>query len=807
MSLHQPDIIDLPSDRFADMLGKVLAAQARLAPPPRDVATNPILPFDIAPDLKPTEHSPSDEAPLTLGDPEALLTLDDADPTDNTWLSEAIAAPPDAAVPDDDEDDVLVLDDEYLPGPQDVATAEDEPVGGSVSTLLQSILEKMAALDRPEATDLEATASVPADETALALDDTYEAVPQPDPIEDDAEAVLREVLDQMAALHDAETVAAALPHLDTPDSTDNAWQGTTVPDFELPVLDDAPLDLSEAEPPSLVQQPTESDVRSLLRNVLGRVATTEELPAAAEPAVESPAVDIPILEDRVPALEPVMVEDEPAPPQVAVTAPEPPPAVPKADLAQLLEGVLAEISLPLAEDVSQPEAKTAPQPQQSGEGGADDDGLNQLLQGALTKMTALHSEPAAEEPPPPAVKATPLPLPPPAPVVNAISDEDLTPLLQGVLSKLSALDDGAAPPEAEDVLVLEESQIVLLSPPAPEMPIQKPVAESRDIGALLQNVLSAMTTLQDDAIPHPEAAAPKAAAAAAVPEPEADILILSEDMAAPATTPPSPEPVAPPPPEPVAPSPPAAHTAEDLERLVSVTTPPGSGSLELPARLDALATLLTATPSDDFQCLDLLYACWPKGTLNCTSRALLAVAGKLATKFGLPGEKLPMATSKAWRMLDPTVFEFSLATHLGAIGDFIVNWQKAQKTFLVLEFAEIELIEYLFESLHPADHQAQLVAVMNFKVLSNRRLGLLRRIPARARKSAERFLPADRQGALVQLAHYKALLERIGDPSGFAPIVEAAERAIEEVDKHMKQVAGPPPGPPGGGMPLGRIGG
>ncbi|MCA1909641.1 MAG: hypothetical protein LDL39_14880, partial [Magnetospirillum sp.] len=235
------------------------------------------------------------------------------------------------------------------------------------------------------------------------------------------------------------------------------------------------------------------------------------------------------------------------------------------------------------------------------------------------------------------------------------------------------------------------------------------------------------------------------------------------------------------------------------------------GSAELPENHDALAKLLDDVPPvSDFDALDLVYACWGKNTHGSDSRALLAVAQQISRNFGLP-DKLPMASTKAWKMLDNKVFAPELADRLAAVGQFIVDWQKTQRVFLILEFSEIELIEYLFEALSPADYPELLAEVMNFKVLSNRRMGLLRRFPARLRKQTQPMLPDRKEEALVIQAHGKALLQKIADPRGFAPIVEVAGKMLEEVEKLMKQTANagaPPPlgGPPGGGGALGRIG-
>lgn len=292
------------------------------------------------------------------------------------------------------------------------------------------------------------------------------------------------------------------------------------------------------------------------------------------------------------------------------------------------------------------------------------------------------------------------------------------------------------------------------------------------------------------------------------------------DMAA---VPATPAPEQSPTPKAVAPDQPSGDVAlltARIEEIIALNRPAGiapdkteaqPGSPTLPENHEALAALLDEDgPKSDFAALDLLYACWHKNTHDCDQRALLAVAQQLSRNFGLP-DKLPMASSKAWKMLDSAVFAQAIAERLAAVGHFIADWQRTQRMFLILEFSEIELIEHLFESLSPAEHSDLMAEVMNFKVLSNRRMGLLRRLPTRLRKQVQPLLPDRKEDALVILAHGKALLQRIADPHGFAPIVEVAGKMVEEMEKLMKQTANtgaPPPagGPPGGGMPLGRIG-
>jgi len=252
-----------------------------------------------------------------------------------------------------------------------------------------------------------------------------------------------------------------------------------------------------------------------------------------------------------------------------------------------------------------------------------------------------------------------------------------------------------------------------------------------------------------------------------------------------------------------APPPPESESksaAEDREK------PPSQRDL-------ALAALLAdPPPHDDDATLDLLYTCWPRQTLGATDPDLLAVASNLARCFGRPG-KTPMAAARAWRMLDPGTFEAEFSALLETIVGAIDDWQAHQSEFLILDFGEIDLIEILFEGLHPGRHQHVLASVMSIKALSHRRLGLLRRVPARLRRLLEPLVEAgQREAALEELAHAKELMRRVADPLGFAPIIETAERTAQELDKLARQVAGesaPPAATPplAASLPLGRIGG
>lgn len=223
-----------------------------------------------------------------------------------------------------------------------------------------------------------------------------------------------------------------------------------------------------------------------------------------------------------------------------------------------------------------------------------------------------------------------------------------------------------------------------------------------------------------------------------------------------------------------------------------LTRLPDRGDPTIPANVAAAGRLLSDTlPKVDFQAVDLLYECFPRGTRNSDSRVLMAIARNTTRAFGLPG-RLPVTSNKAWTMLDPDVFLDELAAQLAAICAFIQGWQSSQHAFLILEFAEVELIEYLFENLHPRRHASLLVKVMGFKVLSARRVGLLRRIPARVRRFIQDPMGKSPLQAMAYVEDSIALLTRLTQPDNFAGVVVAAKLALAETEKLAAQLAASP---------------
>jgi transposase-like protein len=257
-------------------------------------------------------------------------------------------------------------------------------------------------------------------------------------------------------------------------------------------------------------------------------------------------------------------------------------------------------------------------------------------------------------------------------------------------------------------------------------------------------------------------------------------------------------------PEPVRPAAPeAAETALpplDPARMLAgihaaLARMPAKGHADLPGNHAALYRLLADQPPQvDFEAIDLLHDCFPRGTRNSDSRVLLAVARNLTRAFGRPG-RLPITSGKAWTMLEAELFADELADELARIGDFILHWQASEKTFLILEFAEVELIEYLFESLDPGRHAGLLARVMDFKVLSGRRMGLLRRIPARLRRRIEAAHGAVSPLLRRHVDDTLALLDQLAGPGSFAAVANAALAAHAEVERMAAQMSSALPAP------------
>ncbi len=221
---------------------------------------------------------------------------------------------------------------------------------------------------------------------------------------------------------------------------------------------------------------------------------------------------------------------------------------------------------------------------------------------------------------------------------------------------------------------------------------------------------------------------------------------------------------------------------------------PVKGVTILPDDQDGLTLLLTHPDSlTDLQALDVLQSMFPRSTKRSNNRVLLAIAIAVTENFGLEF-RLPLTSASAWTMIDCDLFTDELATQFAKISTFVLGWQSDKKDFLLLDPAEITLIETLFESLHPRNQGLLAAKVMDFKVLSNRRMGLVRRFPNRIERALANAKSEDETQKSVQYAKdCLALLDHIARPEGFAPIIEEAKQAAAKIVKSVQRVLAPPP--------------
>ncbi len=220
---------------------------------------------------------------------------------------------------------------------------------------------------------------------------------------------------------------------------------------------------------------------------------------------------------------------------------------------------------------------------------------------------------------------------------------------------------------------------------------------------------------------------------------------------------------------------------------------PAKGEIVIPQNADAVATLLTHKDSlSDLQALDLLQAAFPRSTKRSNNRVILAIARAVTEGFGLE-DKHPLTAICAWSMLDSDVFTDEFAAQFSAISAFVLGWQSDKKDFLLLDPSEVSLIELMFESLHPRRQGLLAAKVMDFKVLSNRRMGLIRRIPSRIEQVMTTAAAiGDTQDAVQYAKDCLALLDHMARPEGFAPIIEEAKTAAAKVVKIVQRIVAPP---------------
>ena len=209
----------------------------------------------------------------------------------------------------------------------------------------------------------------------------------------------------------------------------------------------------------------------------------------------------------------------------------------------------------------------------------------------------------------------------------------------------------------------------------------------------------------------------------------------------------------------------------------------------------SVAAYLEHTNSlSDLDALDLVQIAFPRSTRRSHHAAGLAIARVATQPFGTEN-RLPLTALYAWSMLDHVQFGDAFAAQFSAISAFVLNWQTDERDFLVLDPSEIALIELLFEGLHPRKHGLLAAKVMDFKVLSNRRMGLVRRFPTRVERMLDAATsPESTEAAIGYAKDCLALLDHMARPEGFTPIIEEAKLAAAKIVKAIqKTMASQPP--------------
>ena len=220
--------------------------------------------------------------------------------------------------------------------------------------------------------------------------------------------------------------------------------------------------------------------------------------------------------------------------------------------------------------------------------------------------------------------------------------------------------------------------------------------------------------------------------------------------------------------------------------------------LEDEGQREALNLLLQDPPkASDLELLAALERLYPRSTENCNDEALRLIANRLVRFLGKP-ERRALTCRRAWQMLDKRQMEQAIADHLRRVVETVTEWQRTHSLFFELGSAEVDVVEGFFEALPPARHRDLLADVMNLKVLSNRRMGLLRRLAMHARQQIPRDIERDRPGLLTYLQACIDLFSQIIDRGGYKPIIEQASQLREQLTAiHERILNPPPPAPPG----------
>jgi hypothetical protein len=205
------------------------------------------------------------------------------------------------------------------------------------------------------------------------------------------------------------------------------------------------------------------------------------------------------------------------------------------------------------------------------------------------------------------------------------------------------------------------------------------------------------------------------------------------------------------------------------------TATPSDAKTNVDSRLGAL--IEGRLPENDEKTLDELIALRGRKRSQDPDPKLAAIALKLASLTGTNAGR-PLAALHAWKILDSESAAEAAKEAFETIVAFTEKWKETGKGFLILENAEIDLIELLFETLDPERDAELMLKAMNFKFLSGRRLGLVRRIAARLRSTARST--CDREKLLAAANVTSKFLATVENEKGiWQPIVIEAAKANE----------------------------
>lgn len=196
-------------------------------------------------------------------------------------------------------------------------------------------------------------------------------------------------------------------------------------------------------------------------------------------------------------------------------------------------------------------------------------------------------------------------------------------------------------------------------------------------------------------------------------------------------------------------------------------------------------------PEEDFKALDEVRRQWGRvdGSVRCLH--LVRAALRLASWVGSPRSR-PLAALAAWNLLDPSLMGDAAQACLSRIMDGLLAEQASSSDLVVLDPVEVELIGILYERLNPENPEdlVQMRRLMELKMLSVSRLGLLRRFPTRVKRLVKSGVPAAKASAWARAAAEH--LDGLAQTAGWELLREAAATSRESCAALAERLAPPP---------------